>query len=206
MSKSTPLVLPVVVLLSLAFVLSAYADRPVLVETSFDSSGPLLTCTDPEDPSTCRNYCSDYGYDIEVTDHFWGTVPLRQWYNDAGQMVKEFDPFRPTTVQETFTGVISGRTLRANDVGPVHWRVIAYYPEGSFDNCPDGCVDWYAYITGPGTKVVVPGVGPVHGSTGRSVALVRWTTDNLTMIDWQDVSHSGPTWDSPVAFCAALAP
>jgi hypothetical protein len=208
------LLLAAVVVLALAFITPVYADKPVVDRGPLiytvdipNAPSPWLTC-DQNDPSMCWNYCKDYGHDIEVTNSWWGTVPIKRWYNDAGQKVKELDTFGNT--QGLLTGVASGRTLRVNGVGPATWKVIEYYPDGSSL--------WTGYFNGPTGIVVVPGVGPVSGSTGRSVYTILAAAPVHSPDDpdpngeqplyWDtfaQVSLTGPAWSNPEAMCAYLA-
>ena len=180
MRRSLALALLLAVVLSLAFALPAYADRPVVTVWPYPSVH--LEAGWP---------CS-----FPVTLVYQGNTRETAWLNEAGQVVRGLWNAQDLTVYWS----ANGRTVPVNSVSGLHYTVV-HDAEGS---------EWTYACRGPDSFSVMPGIGPITGGAGLMTWTVRCPGYTECVLDpgiaWENFTRIGlEVWDTAV-LCAALAP
>lgn len=182
MRRPVVLAMLLVVVLSFAFALPAYADGP----ERFTLPAPLNADIDA---SVC-------GFPIDVVDT--GAVTFMLWSDDAGVAIREMQVYGRG--EQTYTA--NGKTLISRVTGPIHATMVS-------QDLVMGTSVWDLVLTGVTRHVTVPGAGFADGFAGRAELRVTFDTldasGNWMGVDWNSFYFNGMWGDNPDALCAYFA-
>ena len=188
-----PIVLLVVVVLSLAFVLPVFADKPLMFSVTWDD-----------------NYESVDICPFIVSVHDTATALLKYWFTEQGPPLKTIISFARSDV--TYSNPATGRSVNVNAQGPITFT-------GEYE-LRDGIL--YQSITavykGTYSFATVPGAGVVSGSAGQTIWRVTqpcdpaagglWECPDASVVPleaWTITHPAGVSGDNQDALCAYLA-
>lgn len=124
------------------------------VQYDVDMNGTWVQlATDPENPCTI---------DLTYTDH--GFVQVNQWFDEAGNILKEMDMYGP--FHRSISGN-NGNVINVQQYGPAFFDFV--YGES--------IITVFVKGTGEQQMITIPGIGRISGGAGNNIMAYVFDTD-----------------------------